>query len=64
MRGEIKAKELTVKSVDLSDLSALVVSAQKSDLVRELGLKSEQSGQSLEAVISAVHKIALKSNVR
>jgi hypothetical protein len=55
-----KSGRLAVKAVDLSDLSALVVSAQKRDFVGKARLQCQQSRQRFQRIVPAVHEIALK----
>lgn len=55
---------LVIESVYLRNLSRLVVSTQKSDLVRPASLESKEIGEGLQRVVSAVDEIAHENVVR
>lgn len=59
VRISVLLLHLIVESVDLSDLSALVVSSEESDLVWVSGLQQKQVGECLQTVVSSVYKISL-----
>lgn len=51
---------LTIKTINLGDLSALVVSTQKRDAVGPFGFQHQQVGERLQTVIPSVNKISLQ----
>ena len=53
-----------IEAVHLRDLSRLVVSAQKSDLVRPASLECKEIGEGLQRIVTAVNKIAHKNVIR
>lgn len=55
---------LIIKSIYLSNLSALVVTSQKSDFIWIFGFKSEQSCKCFQTVVTPVNKIAEEHIVR
>ena len=51
---------LTIKAVNLGDLSALMVSTEKCDTVGPLGFQHQQIGERLQTVISSINKVTLQ----
>lgn len=50
---------LTIKSIDLCDLSTLVVSSEQDYLVWVHGLQGQQLSEGLQTVVASIHKISL-----
>jgi len=55
------SQQLTVETVHLRDLPALMVPAQQRDAVGPLGLQDQQVGEGLQAVVTPVHKVPLNT---
>lgn len=53
---------LTIKTIYLSDLSALMVPPEKSDFIRKACLQGEELSECFQTVITSVHKIALQES--
>lgn len=53
----------TIKSIDLGNLSALVVSSQECDTVRPLGFQHQEVSEGLQTVVPSVDKIPLTSTL-
>ena len=51
---------LTIEPIDLSDLSALVVSSQENYFIWVHGLESEELCKCLQTVVASVHKVTLQ----
>lgn len=56
--------QLTVETVNLGDLPALVVPPQQRDAVGPLGLQHQQVRERLQAVVPSVHEVALQTTAR
>ena len=51
---------LTIETIDLSDLSALMVSSQENHFIRVHGLQSKELSEGLQTVVASVHKVPLE----
>jgi hypothetical protein len=51
---------LTIETIDLSDLSALMVSSQENHFIRVHGLQSKELSKGLQTVVASVHKVPHK----
>lgn len=51
---------LTIKAINLGDLSALMVSTKECDAVRPFGFQHQQVGERLQTVIPSVNKVTLQ----
>ena len=51
---------LTIETIDLSDLSALMVSSQENHFIRVHGLQSKELSKGLQTVVASVHKVPLQ----
>ena len=56
----IPSDTLTIESIDLCDLSALVVATEKCDLVRVLSFQGEELCKCFQAVVATVNKVTLR----
>lgn len=54
----------TIKAVNLSDLSALVIPPQECDPVRPLGFQYQEVGEGLQTVVPSVDKVPLRSTTK
>ena len=55
---------LVIETVDLGDLTGLVVAAQQRDPIRPFGLQRQQAGECFEAVVAPVDEVAEEHVVR
>ena len=51
---------LTIKSIDLSDLPAFMVATEKGNFVRVFGLEGEKLCKCLQAVVATINKVSLR----
>ena len=51
--------KLTIKSIDLCDLPALVVSSQQCDLVGVASFQCQQQSEGFQAIVTSVYKVTL-----